>query len=91
MQISVELSLYPMNDDPIPEITRFIGDLQAAGLTMTVNQMSTQLTGELGAVLAALQRAMERSFAAADGRVVVAKFLNKALPVQEPPDLPPVV
>ena len=94
MKISIELSLYPLSAEPVAEVLRFIGELQAqdlraAGIEMTVNQMSTQLTGELGAVFAVLERALRRSFDSPNGQALVAKILNKALPIGEPPDLSP--
>ena len=48
MRITAELSLYPLSDDPIPTILEFVAGLDDNGhLEMTVNQMSTQIRGEL--------------------------------------------
>jgi uncharacterized protein YqgV (UPF0045/DUF77 family) len=94
MKITVELSLYPMTSQPINDVLEFIAELEAngldaAGIEITVNQMSTQLCGELRPVLAVLERALERSFASSAGKVLVAKFLNKPLPIKQAPDLRP--
>jgi uncharacterized protein YqgV (UPF0045/DUF77 family) len=88
MRITAELSLYPLHDDPIPVILRFIDELSNAGsLELSVNQMSTQVCGELGEVMRCVQMALQHSFAASSSQVLVAKFLNSDLPIQEPPDL----
>jgi uncharacterized protein YqgV (UPF0045/DUF77 family) len=88
MRITVELSLYPLRDDPIPTIVAFIDGLTASGdVEIVVNQMSTQLRGELGAVMRCVQAALERSFASAGPQVLVAKFLNSDLPIGAAPDL----
>ena len=49
MRITAELSLYPLTDDYISTVQSFIHVIQdMPGLRIRVNQMSTQLTGELG-------------------------------------------
>jgi uncharacterized protein YqgV (UPF0045/DUF77 family) len=88
MRITAELSLYPLSDDPIPVILEFIGGLDEDGpLEMTVNQMSTQIRGELDDVMRCLHAALQRSFVSGSPQVLVAKFLNSDLPILEPPDL----
>ena len=48
MRITAEVSFYPMQDNFLPGIVEFIHSIQdAPGLEVAVNQMSTQLTGEL--------------------------------------------
>lgn len=88
MRITTELSLYPLSDDPIPTILEFIDGLDDEGrLEMTVNQMSTQIRGELEEVMRCVHAAVQRSFASGKPQVLVAKFLNSDLPISEPPDL----
>ena len=89
MKISVELSLYPLGrEDPIAEIIAFIDDVRGdARLDVAINQLSTQITGELDDVMAVLTAAMRRSFGGEGTRVLVAKFLSKAQPIHEPPVL----
>ena len=88
MRITVELSLYPLQENPIPVITRFIEDLTGvAGVEVVSNQMSTQLRGELGAVMQVVQQAVERSFSQAHHQVLVAKIINADLPIATAPEL----
>jgi uncharacterized protein YqgV (UPF0045/DUF77 family) len=88
MRITAEISLYPLSDDPIPVIVDFIGSLaERRDVELVVNQMSTQLRGELEAVLACVRDALQESFSAGGSQVLVAKFLNADLPIAEPPDL----
>ena len=88
MRITAELSLYPLCDDPIPTIVKFIDGLTVSGdVEIVVNQMSTQLRGELGAVVRCVEAGLERSFASAGPQVLVAKFLNSDLPIGMPPVL----
>ena len=88
MRITAELSLYPLSDDPIPIILEFIDGLDENGqLEMTVNQLSTQLRGELEVVMRCVHAALQRSFESGRPQVLVAKFLNSDLPISEPPDL----
>lgn len=88
MRITVELSLYPLRDDPIPVILQFIEEVSnCADLEIVVNQMSTQLRGEIDEILRCVGAALQRSFASGCPQVLVAKFLNSDLPVDQPPDL----
>lgn len=86
MRITAEISLYPLRGDYLPKIETFIRAIRGAGgLEIEVNQMSTQIRGELGAVVGAVQRALEASFADGGAEVLVAKFLNADLPIGEAP------
>ena len=88
MRITAELSLYPLSDDPIPKIVTFIESLVAdRDVELVVNQMSTQLRGELDVVVACVNDALRQSFSAGGSQVLVAKFLNADLPIADPPDL----
>ena len=88
MRITAELSLYPLSDDPIPTILEFIAGLNEDGrLEITVNQLSTQIRGELDEVIRCVHAALQRSFDSGGPQVLVAKFLNSDLPISEPPDL----
>lgn len=88
MRVTAEISLYPMQEEFLPAIQSFIRAIRdAPGLEITVNQMSTQLSGELHDVSRALERALESSFRAGGPQVLVAKFLNADLPIKERPDL----
>lgn len=88
MRVTVEMSLYPLQGSPIERILAFIETIQGdARLEVVVNQMSTQLRGELGAVMEVLREALERSFTGGGAQALVVKFLNADLPIGEPPVL----
>src|SRR5215471_15250072 len=88
MRVTVEMSLYPLAGDALDKILGFIGVVQGdRRLEVVVNQMSTQVRGELGDVLDVLRAALERSFGAGGSQALVVKFLNADLPIGEPPVL----
>jgi uncharacterized protein YqgV (UPF0045/DUF77 family) len=88
MRITAEISLYPLRDDFVPAIRAFIAELRRQpGLEVLSNQMSTQLRGEFGAVMAGLQHAMTAAWAAGGSQVFVTKFLNADLPIASPPQV----
>lgn len=88
MRITAEISLYPLRDDYISSVQSFVHVLRdQPGIEVRVNQMSTQLTGELRDVSRAVERTLERSFQSGGPQALVAKFLNADLPLDEPPDL----
>ncbi len=90
MRISAEISLDPLQDQFLPRIETFIRTIHGApGLEVTVNQMSTQLSGELEDVTRAVEQALASSFQAGGPQVLVAKFLNADLPIREAPKLDP--
>ncbi|TAK55446.1 MAG: hypothetical protein EPO25_04185 [Gammaproteobacteria bacterium] len=77
MHIAVELSLYPLAGDFIPPIQDFIDRINARpGLRVVTNAMSTQLSGELELVFAALAEECARSFASPWRSVFVMKVLG---------------
>jgi uncharacterized protein YqgV (UPF0045/DUF77 family) len=87
MRITAEISHYPLGADYLERIESLIEDVETSErLDVVVNQMSTQLCGELHDVLGALARALEHSFSSGRPEVLVAKFLNADLPISEPPD-----
>ena len=88
MRITTELSLYPMQEEFLSKIETFIRAVDgASGLEVTVNQMSTQLRGELHDVMRAVEGALAASFELGGPQVLVAKFLNADLPIGQAPDL----
>ncbi len=88
MRITAEISLYPLQREYLPKIETFIREIdRASGLEVRVNQMSTQLRGELGDVVAALGDALAASFDDGSPQVLVAKFLNADLPIAEMPEV----
>jgi uncharacterized protein YqgV (UPF0045/DUF77 family) len=88
MRVTVEMSLYPLQGAPIEKILSFIETMSRdTRLEVVVNQLSTQLRGELGDVMETLEQAMRRSFDGGGPQALVVKFLNADLPIAEPPVL----
>lgn len=87
MRLSAELSLYPL-DRAYPEIVlAFIDSLLASGdVSAVTNSMSTQIHGESAAVFAAVQHALEASYAQFGTQVLVAKFIPEHQARVEPPE-----
>lgn len=59
MNISVELTLTPLQDDFEPAIINFIKALRHSGLTVLENPLSTQVYGDYDAVMKVLQTEMK--------------------------------
>ena len=82
MDIGVELSLYPLADEFIPPIARFIERLNKhAGLKVVTNSMSTQVFGEYRKVFDTLALECRRTFEEIGKAVFVMKVLG---PLAEP-------
>ena len=59
MRITAEMSLYPMQSDPIARILQFIDAVQGSDrVEIAVNQMSTQIRGELEDVMQVIANAL---------------------------------
>ncbi len=90
MRITAELSLYPLQDQLLPTIETFIRSIRnEPDMEVIVNQMSTQLRGELEDVTRVIEQALASSFRAGGSQVLVAKFLSADLPILEAPNLDP--
>jgi uncharacterized protein YqgV (UPF0045/DUF77 family) len=64
MDIGVDISLYPLKADFVPEIHRFIERVTAdRRLRVVTNSMSTQVFGGFEEVMDALRTALAASFA----------------------------
>jgi uncharacterized protein YqgV (UPF0045/DUF77 family) len=88
VRVTAELSLYPLQDGYLPRIETLIRVLRAAPRVETaVNQMSTQLRGELADVMAALEAALADAFADGAPQALVVKLLNADLPIRERPGI----
>ena len=81
MEISVEISMYPLNDTYIPPIEQFISNLRRHNdLRIVTNSMSTQIVGPYERVMLVVQAEMKKAFGdSEDAIVMVAKFINKPL------------
>lgn len=85
MRAAVEVSMYPLGGDYVARILAFIERLNARGeFTVVTNDLSTQIWGELGRVMAVLGEEIER--AAADAPQLV--FVMKVLPGIRAPSAP---
>lgn len=88
MRITAEMSLYPLHAEALDKILSFITTVRGdARLEIVVNQLSTQVRGELDVVMQAIAAAMRQSFAVGGSQALVVKFLNADLPIGEPPVL----
>ena len=90
MRVTAEMSLYPLQGQTLDKNLAFIETVaRDARLEIVVNQMSTQVRGELAVVMAVLTTALERSFGAGGPQALVLKILNADLPIGAPPVLEP--
>ena len=90
MNITAEMSLYPLQDGPVPEIIRFIRELrEQPDIEIVSNQLSTQLRGEFEAVTGAINRCMRQVMQAPNTVVLVVKYLNVDLEIGRAPTLTP--
>ncbi len=88
MRVTAEMSLYPLAGQPLEKILAFIDTVQRdTRLEVVVNQLSTQVRGELRDVMAVLTTAIERSFGTGGSQALVLKILNADLPIATPPVL----
>ena len=77
MELSVEISKYPLADDYIPAIRDFIQRLQAReGLSVVGNTMSTQVFGDYDIVMDALKDEIHRSYEQFGKAIFVCKFIG---------------
>lgn len=62
MEISVELTLTPLQDDFEHPIIDFIKSLRASGCTLNETSLSTQVFGEFSTVMALITNATKKAF-----------------------------
>lgn len=80
MEISVEISKYPLADEHIPAIAGFIERLtQHPEIRVVGNTMSTQVFGDYDAVMTLLTQEIKRSFEAYGKSIFVCKFAGRNL------------
>ena len=90
MRVTAEMSLYPLQGQPIERILAFIETIKSEGrLEVVVNQLSTQVRGDLSVVMGTIATAIERSFRGGGSQALVLKVLNADLPIGDPPVLEP--
>lgn len=80
MELSVEISKYPLSENYIPAIKDFIERLQATeGLSVVGNTMSTQVFGDYDLVMDTLKEEMRRSYEQFGKAIFVCKFIGANL------------
>mgnify|MGYP001332091178 FL=1 len=80
MQLSIDISEYPLTENYIPAIKDFIERLQATeGLSVVGNTMSTQIFGDYDLVMDTLKEEMRRSYEQFGKAIFVCKFIGKNL------------
>lgn len=76
MDISVELTLTPIQDNFEPAIEDFIKKLRASGLTIKENPLSTQVYGEYDQVMKVLNTEIKTAFEAIDRGLMYVKIVK---------------
>jgi uncharacterized protein YqgV (UPF0045/DUF77 family) len=76
MEITVEISLYPLQKDYGNTVLSFIAALKEQGLTLRSNHMSTQIRGTLDEVMPALTEAIREILSEEQKAAIVVKMFN---------------
>ena len=76
MDVSVELTFSPLQDNYEPEIIRCIKALRDSGLTVLENPLSTQVYGDYDQVMQVLAREMKQSLGAVNQGVFFLKMVR---------------
>ncbi len=77
MQVSLDISLYPLNAEYKAPILRFIEALRGyGGFELRSNSLSTQLFGDYTAIWTALGTELPRAFGADFNSVAVVKIVS---------------
>ena len=76
MQISVDLTLSPLQDDYEAHVIDFIKVLRASKFKVLENPLSTQIFGEINELMSFLTEAIETSFENTDISVLTMKVVK---------------
>jgi len=80
MQVAVDISLYPLDENFIPPIKSVIERLaKHPGVELEYNRMSTQLRGDFDVVMPALTEEMRTTFLDVPKAVFAIKILNNPI------------
>ncbi len=80
MNISVEISMYPLTKNYESPIIKFIEELnQYEGIKVRTNTMSTQIFGEYELVMSVLTPEIRAAFMAEPTTIMVLKIINADL------------
>lgn len=84
MNISVELTFSPLQDDFEEHIIKFIKKLRASGLTILENPLSTQVFGSYDSVMAVLNSEIKIAFELMDKGLLYMKIVKSDRSDYEP-------
>lgn len=84
MEISVELTLSPLQDNFEQPIIDFIKSLRKSGLTVMENPLSTQVYGDYNTVMNILQTEAKTAFEAIERGVLYIKIVKSNRSDYEP-------
>lgn len=84
MNISVELTLSPLQNDFDTPIKEFIKKLRASGLTVKENPLSTQVYGEYNLVMGVITKEIEHTFGTVEHAVLLMKIVTSDRSNYEP-------
>ena len=84
MDISVELTLSPLQDDFEPPIIAFIQNLRASGLAVLENPLSTQVFGPYDRVMELLNVQIKEAFDSLEHVVLTLKIVKSDRSGYEP-------
>ena len=77
MEVGVEISLYPLQEQPLPPIRALIERLNAhAELRVVTNSLSTQLFGEYQLIMRILTHELQEALAGLPRGVVLMKIVG---------------
>lgn len=84
MNISVELTLTPLQDDYETPVINFIRKLRASGLTILENPLSTQVYGDYESVMQVLHTEIRGAFEEIDSVLLNMKIVKSDRSGYEP-------
>lgn len=84
MEISVELTFSPLQDDFEEHIVQFIKKLRATGLTVLENPLSTQVYGSYDVVMQVLNKEIKIAFELMDRGLLYMKIVKSDRSDYEP-------
>lgn len=84
MNISVELTFSPLQDDFEQHIINFIKKLRASGLTILENPLSTQVFGDYDSVMKVLNSEIKEAFVLMDKGLLFIKVVKSDRSGYEP-------
>ncbi|MCF8258437.1 MAG: thiamine-binding protein [Flavobacteriales bacterium] len=80
MQVSLEISLYPLTEEYLPLINEFLRKIHSSGLEAVTNGISTQVFGEFDEVMEMLNTALRPCMEGETKVAISMKMLNSHLP-----------